>query len=169
VVHTQQAFAGHAKLTGGGVWCTSEYGFVYGPLLAVLLAAATQLYRFRRQDKLPAGLRVGGANRLPSNAQVRPFFRLLTCLPRHHWNILSPWLPFGHTFGIFSVPGFLLATRSSEAAAEAARRTLQNIQNTPLNTYTIGNLFQNTLLNTYFIGYLIQNASLQLLACIANV
>jgi HAD superfamily hydrolase (TIGR01509 family) len=26
-------------------------------------------------------------------------------------NILSPWLSIGHTFGIFSFPGFLLVTR----------------------------------------------------------
>jgi hypothetical protein len=43
---------------------------------------------------------------------LRPRFHVHSSHRRYGSNILSPWLPIGHTFGIFPVPGFLLVTLS---------------------------------------------------------
>jgi hypothetical protein len=43
-------------------------------------------------------------------------------------NILSPWLPIGPTFGIFSVPGFLLVARLeySQSLVRDSMKTMEH-------------------------------------------
>jgi hypothetical protein len=56
-----------------------------------------------------------------------------------HRSILSPWLPIGHTFGIFSVPGFLLVTRSEYS--QSLLFYWSHVRNIPGPWLPIGHMF----------------------------
>jgi hypothetical protein len=57
----------------------------------------------------------------------------------HVRNILSPWLPIGHTFGAFSVPGVLLVTRSEYSHSLASYWS--HVRNILISWLPIGHTF----------------------------